>query len=140
MAAVKRHGTVTLRWGDGEHDFRLALGNLRELQDKTGAGPMELLRRLSDGRWRVDDVRETLRVGLLGGGAKPAEASKLVERYVDERPRAESVPVAQAVLMFTLYGDPDDKVVVAGESGRRGSQSGQMDGSPSPQSTEQVQQ
>jgi Phage tail tube protein, GTA-gp10 len=132
------HGTIDLIWGDGEHPFRLGIGQLRELQEKTGCGPLELFRRLGQGHWRVDDVRETLRIGLIGGGMKPPDALRLVRRYVDERPLTESVLPAQAVLMVALYGEQEDKKQ-PGETDRRGSESGQTEGSPSPISTERVQ-
>lgn len=132
------HAQVDLKWGDGDYTFRLAIGQLRELQDKTGCGPMELLRRMMAGTWRVDDARETLRLGLIGGGMKPPEALKLVQRYVDDRPLAESIMPAQAILMAAVFGElEEDKK--PGEPERRGSESGRMDGSPSPASTARVQ-
>lgn len=134
---ARKHGTVDIKWGDGDHPFRLGIGQLRELQDKTNCGPLELLKRLGTGTWRVDDLYETLRIGLIGGGKKPTEALALVQRYVLERPLAESVPPAQAVLMVCLYGDLEDTKM--GETDRRGSESGQTDGSPSPRSTVVVQ-
>lgn len=136
MADGRKHGAVDLVWADGTHTFRLALGNLRELQEKTGCGPMELYRRVTQGTWRVDDIYETIRIGLIGGGKKPADAVRLVQRYVAERPLLESVPAAVAVLMVALHGPPEDQ---PGEPDRRGSESGQTEGSPSPRSTAQVQ-
>lgn len=103
-------GRVTLTWGDGEHVFRLAIGHLRELQDKTGTGPFAILKRLLDGSWRVDDAREIIRLGLIGGGMTPIDALLLVKRYVDERPIMESIAPAQIVLGRALMGDTDDDV------------------------------
>lgn len=132
MGDVKKHGAVELIWADGTYTFRLGLGNLRELQEKTGCGPLELYRRVTKGTWRVDDISETIRIGLIGGGSTPVDALKVVKRYVEERPLLESVPVAQAVIMVALYGPADDQ---PGEPDRRGSESGQTEGSPSPPST-----
>ena len=101
---------TTLQWADGEHSFRLAIGQLRELQDKCSAGPMEILGRLGTGTWRVDDIRETIRLGLIGGGKTPTDAHILTMRYVDERPLVENVAVAQGILLVALIGNPDDKV------------------------------
>lgn len=133
---MARSGEVEINWGDGTHSFRLSIGQLLELQEKTACGPMELFRRLSAGTWRVSDIRETIRLGLIGGGAKPVDALGLTRRYVDDRPLAESVPVAQAILMVILFGQPEDKL---GETEGRGSESGLTGGSPSPTSTVQVQ-
>ena len=95
---------VTLDWADDEHSFCLRLGELRELQDKTGFGPQKLMRRVADGDWHVDDLRETLRLGLIGAGMSAPEALKLVRRYVDERPLIESIKPALAVLVAVLSG------------------------------------
>lgn len=93
-----------LTWGDGEYRFRLPIGQIRELQDKTGAGPNVVLKRLIDGSWHVDDVREVIRLGLIGGGIEPTRAHTLVKRYVDERPLMENVQHAQAILIVALTG------------------------------------
>lgn len=98
---------IKLPWADGEREFRLAIGQLRELQDKCNAGPAEILARLSNGTWRVDDIRETLRLGLIGGGASPTDALVLVARYVDIRPLMENVMPAQAVLLAAVVGEEE---------------------------------
>lgn len=53
-------------------------------------------------------IREVIRVGLVGGGMAPAEASKLVKRHIDDRPLAEAVPLALAILQAIAYGAPQD--------------------------------
>lgn len=93
---------VTIPWGDGEHVFRLALAQLLELQEKTDAGPVELVARIQAHRWRVQDLRETIRLGLIGGGKTPTEALVLVSRYVDGRPLLESEPVAAEIITAAL--------------------------------------
>lgn len=103
-------GRLAADWADGERTFRLPIGQLRELQDKCAAGPLQILGRLSDGTWRVDDVRETIRLGLIGGGATPTDALVLVHRYVDARPLLENTALAQSILLVALMGNPDDKV------------------------------
>lgn len=110
---------VTLEFGDGEHTFALPIASLRELQDKTGRGPLALLRRLQSGEWFVDDVREILRVGLIGGGAKPHEALKLVQRYYDAGGHIEHAPLAVAILAAGLtapLGTEPPKADAAGTS------------------------
>ncbi|MDF2809504.1 MAG: hypothetical protein K0S56_535 [Microvirga sp.] len=101
---MSRDASISFDFGDGEHAFRLAIGGLRELQEKTGVGPMRLFHRLMDGSWMVDDAREVLRIGLIGGGMKPAEAIGLVRRYVDERPMIEAQAPAMLVLGAALHG------------------------------------
>ena len=124
--------SVTRTWADGDYTFRLALAQMLELQDKTNAGPMELMSRIGSHRWRVQDLRETIRLGLIGGGLKPAEAVTLVQRYVDARPWEESVPVALDILVAAVAipaGEPaPGKVAAEMETGA----------SPPPPSTELV--
>lgn len=103
-------GRITIVWGGDEREFRLAIGQLRRLQEKTGAGPMAVATRLAGGTFMVDDVRESIRLGLIGGGMKPSEADELVKEYVDERPLLENVITAREILMAALVGDPNDEV------------------------------
>lgn len=104
--------TVELVWGDGPQRFRLPIGQLRELQDKCDAGPARILGRLGGVDWKIDDIRETLRLGLIGGGMVPSAAYTLVKRYIDDRDGGlmESRQHAQIILMKALVGDPSDPV------------------------------
>ena len=97
-------GKVVLPFADGVYAFRLGFGQVVELQTLTDAGPLEIYRRLLSGEWRFGDVRETIRLALIGGaegfiGADIGEdgqpeggipvrvdalvANKLVRTYVD---------------------------------------------------------
>ena len=92
------HGAVTAPFGDGVYMFRLDLERWRELQDKTGLGPWALAKRVVAGDWRVDDLRETLRLALIGGGLDWLSALKLVERYFDPAPLARHMPLVVQIL------------------------------------------
>lgn len=107
---MSRDASVTFDWGDGTHTFRLGVGQIRELQEKCDAGPAFILSRLSSGAWLVDDLIQTHRLGLIGGGMKPVDAVALVRRYVEERPLLESVLSAQAILHALLVGVPDESL------------------------------
>lgn len=120
---------VMITWGDGEHAFRLAFAQLIELQDNTDAGPLELFQRIGSGRWRVMDLRETIRLGLVGGGMVPAKAVALVQRYVEQRPLAESVPVALEILTAAIAIPEDSSPGKAEATEETGA-------SPPPQSTD----
>lgn len=103
------NGAVTIAWADGDHVFNVAkVAQVLELEEKCDAGCAEIFDRLRSGRWRFNDVRETIRLGLIGGGMTPPKALVLVKRYVDERPWQESVPVALAILMSAMVGVPGD--------------------------------
>lgn len=102
--------SVDLTWAGGEHGFLLTIELLRALQTKCDAGPAWVLHRLSSGQWLVEDVVETIRLGLEGGGMKKPDASKLVARYVEARPLSASVVTAKMILLTALYSDEDDTV------------------------------
>src|SRR5215831_589588 len=103
------NGEITLNWGDGEQKFNVAkLRCVLELEEKCGCGVAEIINRLRDGKWKFNDIRETVRLGLIGAGMLPDRALMLVVRYVDERPWSENVLPAQAILFAALVGVQGD--------------------------------
>jgi hypothetical protein len=121
------NGDVELDWADGKHTFNVAkFEQAFELEEKcSGSGLHEIFERITARRWRVTDIRETIRIGLIGGGAKPAEALKLVRRYVEGRPWAESVPFARIILLAALVGVEGDNDLGKDPAGPTGSEAGQ---------------
>lgn len=119
---------IRLPFGDAEREFFLGVGGLRELQVKCDAGPEEIAARLLPsaeavrlkvstpsalangliGRWRVDDVREPIYRGLIGGGMEPTEAGGLVMDLVDKRPLRENIALAYAIVIASIQGVPDE--------------------------------
>lgn len=109
MAFENRNGLVEFDFADGAYGFRLAVGELEELQEKTGCGPYTLLRRLLANDWRLEDVRETIRLGLIGGGVKPTDALNLIRRYIDQRSDwLNNAMLAQAIVSAALIGAPEE--------------------------------
>lgn len=106
---MSRASEVTLDWGDGTYAFALKWGQLIELQEKCDAGPAYILSQLIDGTWRVEQIANILRLGLIGGGMEPVAALKLVRTYVHDRPPLENLPPAQAVLAAAVMGAPDEE-------------------------------
>lgn len=112
--------SVTLPFADGEYRFTCRIGQLREIQESVnkwrvaiGApmiGPMTLLNSIRDNDAWPHDVREVLRISLIGGGKTPVEATVLLKRYFDERPPLENYSVAHLVLAAGFIGLPDDPV------------------------------
>jgi Phage tail tube protein, GTA-gp10 len=130
---MARNAEITFAWADGTYTFRLAYGELAELQEKSGVGPQLLLSRLIDGSWRVADAYDTIRLGLIGGGKSPVDAMKLCERYVRERPLIESLTPAKAILLAALSGVEGEEW--PGKDGSGATQAGDlspMEGSISP--------
>lgn len=133
---------IVLPFADGVYAFALKWGRLQELQEKTDCGPLELYTRLLSGRWRMQDVRETIRLGLIQGGVgwqgavigedgEPLDgleikvdaelANKLVRRYVDtygaEWQDPEQPPVFDQPLPWTSSALIAAQVLGAGLSG-----------------------
>lgn len=57
------------------------------------------------GDWRIEDVRETIRLGLIGAGMTPTDAFVAVSRYVDQTdkyPLIDNVGVAAGILLHAL--------------------------------------
>jgi len=85
-----RSARVELDWGDGTYTFRLAWGQLVELQEKCDAGPYVILQRLQTGAWQK------------------------TRAYVEAFPPMENLMPAQGILAAALMGARDEPV---GEDG-----------------------
>lgn len=105
---MSRSARVTAPFGDGVYVFRLDIAGLEELDEKCDAGPEELYQRISEGRWRVRDIRETLRIGLVRGGAEPVMALALVNRYAAEGYLLDLKALALNVLGASILGAPEE--------------------------------
>ncbi|MBR9764812.1 MAG: gene transfer agent family protein [Rhodobacteraceae bacterium] len=101
---------IRIAWLGGEHPFRLPLGRLRALQDNCNAGPEEIFKRIRDGSWRVDDLAETLRQGLMGAGMADKDAGPLVIGLMEKHPIADFKMTAYRVLHHALLGPEGDQV------------------------------
>jgi len=96
--------TVTAFLGDGEYPLALPFLLAEELQRKTGVGIGALFQRVRTLTFAINDLAETIRLGLIGGGMEPAAAFQLVETYVKQRPLAETLPVALLILEVLWFG------------------------------------
>jgi hypothetical protein len=114
-------GSVELFFGDGTHRFRLAIGQFRELQEKVNGrrilvgappiGPATLLEALQTNNAWPDDMRDVLRLGLVGGGMKPQEAHRLLLNNFDDKPPQSIGPTVFLILLAALVGVPEDEIV-----------------------------
>lgn len=131
QAAPVPDNYLILDFADGEYTFRLGVGQVAELQEKCGGvGIGEIYARLMAGRYRdrdgaivlnplearfkYEDVVETIRLALVGGGTgttneetvkvDAVKALSLVRRYVHPRPLLETWPVASAILSAFIVG------------------------------------
>lgn len=107
---MSRDGSCEFVWAGDERRFRLGLDELFALQDKLDSGPAEIVTRLRDGTWRLQDVQETFRLALIGAGEDAKKAKALVaEQIVPGRIRQHVMP-AFAIILSALQGDENDPV------------------------------
>lgn len=108
---MSANGTRTIIWSGGEDVFCLAkVGLILDLEEKCGAGIAAIMGRLGDGSWRLNDIRETIRLGLIGGGMDPVKAMAAVRNHVDDEPLASSVLLAYQIIAAVMVGVKDDPV------------------------------
>lgn len=129
---MSRWGEIRLDWG-GEEDrlFRLKIGQIGRLQEKTGAGPLGISARCQVSAaalalqahkdWmglshmnlanvaEKSHVREVFLQGLMGAGKDGPAAEALVREYVDERPLAENLVPCIEICNASVYGAEDEK-------------------------------
>ena len=98
---------VLLDFGDGEHLFRLPLRMLAELQERRQAGLGAIYKRVMLGDFYAEDLVETIRCGLIGGGMEGPAAKKMIERYCSEWPVEIWHTHAIAILGACLHGYED---------------------------------
>lgn len=95
--------------GDDVYPLCLRIKELRVLQTVLSSGPPAILTRLQSGDWMVDDILETIRLGLIGGGMDHRQAAKLIDEYVGNYPLLQYQIPAIKVLLAVLVGDAEDQ-------------------------------
>lgn len=117
--------------------FRLRIGEIGELETLCDAGIGGVFSRLATMQFKFADVRETIRLGLIGGGTVASQAAFFVKRYVDDRPLNENVPLAIDILRATFEGAKDATKADDPPSGDgSGKQAGSGDPATSPPSSQ----
>ena len=108
---MSRTARVQHHFGGGVHAFRLGLAELEELDELCGVGPGYLLGLVTagqNGNWKARQLREVIRLGLIGGGCTPIAAAKIVERYFDRTPLGDNLLICVAILGACVVGVEDD--------------------------------
>ncbi|WP_313613409.1 gene transfer agent family protein [Agrobacterium sp.] len=90
--------------------FKLSWRELMKIQEACDAGPFVVLDRLMTGRWRLQDISEVIKWGLIGAGMDQQSAIKLVADEVQGRIPLENLAVAQKVLGAGVVGAPEEDV------------------------------
>lgn len=103
-----RSAKITRFVHDDDYDLCLRIGELIELSEVRDSGPPMILARLSEGAWFPQDIIETIRLGLIGGGMHPQQAKKLTERAVQSGYLLDYQTVALEALYAAMVGVPAD--------------------------------
>lgn len=111
-----RSGRTEIFVGEGVFPAHLRIGELITLQEKLNIGPQRLVERLAGGDYFVQDIRETIRWGLVGGGMSHVEAHRLIESFVVDGHLNDYRFVAASVISAALVGSSfEDEEVEDGE-------------------------
>jgi hypothetical protein len=127
---------ILLQFADGSYPFALGLSQINEIEAKCGCGLGEVFARILSGRyliddtntvgapaearWKIADLMETIRQGLIGGMALAKarvdgidvelthhRINQLIQNYVvgsDRQPLAKSWTLAASILQSEIEG------------------------------------
>jgi len=106
---------IVLAFGPARFEFLFLSSQWQELQRVLGLGPWEVELRLIGGKCTERELRETIRIGLWGGGLSVAEALDLSGSYVGAKPGdlGPARLTAISAISYSLHGLDDE---LSGES------------------------
>lgn len=117
---MSRTALISLFFGEGDFDFRMAIGHLEELEESRlavlaglglpagEASVQKIMERLGSGSALIGEIKAVLRLGLIGGGMEKQEASRLVNRHVDAGALQTCCMTAFSVLSVAWVGAAND--------------------------------
>ncbi|UXS08694.1 gene transfer agent family protein [Agrobacterium tumefaciens] len=113
MTTAQPFAIVEEDFADGTYKFALTWDLASEWEKTTDRSMYAtLLHAVRTGIVNLNDAREILRLGLIGGGMTPTDALRLVRTYVENRPAAENFPLVVRVMDAAFHGkgvpDPDE--------------------------------
>ena len=91
-------------FGDAEYDFRLTPDLVLELERKTASGIGGLSRRFYAMDFRLIELTEVIRLGLIGGGMDPEEADALVTAYTPRMSMTDLYGKALPIIDVLMFG------------------------------------
>jgi hypothetical protein len=94
-------------FGGKVQKFSLIPGNwelLKELESAAGCGIGTLIRNIATSNYKIADIREVIRLGLIGGGMTPTGAYTAMLRYFDLDPVGTHVGLALEILHAAMFG------------------------------------
>ncbi|MGY5791909.1 gene transfer agent family protein len=102
-------GAEEITWPGGEHSFRLGIGELRAIEQRSDAGCAVVMMRLLSSQFKIDDVIQPIRLGLIGSGMDERAAQKVIESALDvASPYSLAVTAADIMRRFIMW-EMDDQ-------------------------------
>lgn len=97
--------TFTTDFGSREHTFKLDWAGATEWEELRNKSLFQTYNSMVHERGgNVGDVREVIRLALIGGGLDPIKALSDVRRYVEGRPLEESLMLAIGIMEAFIFG------------------------------------
>ena len=90
--------THTAFFGDGDHEFALTDAMIAELERIADLGIGAFYLRAINMQFKLADLIEVIRLGLIGGGTAPVRAAQLVDTYARNQPIDGLYPLALDIL------------------------------------------
>nr|DAK98295.1 MAG TPA: tail tube protein [Caudoviricetes sp.] len=122
MSNNDHYARITQPFGDGHHAFQFGWLEALEWEEKFGCSLFSTFTSMHrTGLYLIADIKEIIRLALIGGGAKPVDALRLTERYVEKRPLSENMSLTLVILEAAFFGAdapaPDAELVVESTNG-----------------------
>lgn len=118
---MSRSARLKRFFGEGDHEFALTIGAADELEEVRGealrklgyhnpghAAVMAINGRLASGQFLNGDLRDTIRLALIGAGMEREDAFRLVERGLKPGSMLKGAQLAADIIDTFLTGDPTD--------------------------------
>lgn len=100
-------GAEEIRWAGGINQFRLAIGDLRAIEQRCNAGVAVVMMRLLGQQWGVDDVVQPILLGLTGAGMSEPDAKRALDKAHSTANMYALAITAAAILQKFIMWDPD---------------------------------
>jgi hypothetical protein len=99
--------SVTMFFGDSDRKLQLTTPLIIELERKCGSGIGAIAQRLFAQQNSHSELVEIIRLGLIGGGCDPAEATALTDAYLTNAPIMPNYMIAHGIMNAVYFGSEE---------------------------------
>lgn len=103
----EHYAKINQPFADGHYDFCFGWDQATEWEEKYPGRSLfntfNLMHR--SGIFLIGDIKEVIRLALIGGGKSPFDSVRLVERYVEKRPITENMALTLMILEAAFFGE-----------------------------------